>query len=1028
MIIGQSIFHYRILRKLGAGGMGEVYEAEDIDLNRKVALKILPEHLAAKPEILERFKREAHALAALDHPNIVAIYSVEQADSTHFISMELVEGRALTHLIPKDGFDLPTLFTLAVPLVDALAAAHARGIGHRDLSPSNIMINDQGCVKVIDFGLAKLFQPGPAVPGGEAPALHQTVEGQILGTPAYMSPEQIEGRKVDHRADIFSLGIVLCEMATAQRPFKGDTPVAVMSAILRDAPLSLRDLKPGLPNQLSRLIRCCLQKEPAQRFQSALEIRDQLRTLEEKSRTPAGAAQLEEEPSDEEQVPNNLPAQLTSFIGRERETFEISRLLTGDPNGELAGIRLLTLIGPGGTGKTRLALQVAARVFGHFRDGVWTVELAALSDPSRLPETVLIGLGLLNPSARPPLEILTRFLAPKRTLLLLDNCEHLVASCAGLAEALLKACPRLQILTTSREGLRLAGETTWLVPSLSVPNLADGKVPRGLAELGEYESIKLFVTRAQAVTPIFELNGQNAMAVAQLCGRLDGIPLAIELAAGRTRLLPVEQLLSRVQDRFRLLTGGSRTASPRQQTLRALVDWSYDLFSEKERLLFDRLSVFAGGWTLEAAEATCADADGGATTIDQLSAESLHSADILELLGHLVEKSMVVAERSADGTARYRLLETLRHYAQERLAARDGLAAEALCSLHLRYFATFADRVAEGTRGPDQVEWWDRFETELNNIRAALEWGKAAEAPAERTDLALHLAGALYYAWFRRGYGREGRNHLEALLSHPGSQRPTRARAQAFFASGSLALWQHNDDATALAMLNHSLALAEELGDTRVMANARHNLGLTLHNRGDNASALQHHEEALRLSRADSDLYGIRWALDDLAELAAEKGDSEHASTLYEEALSLARQTGDHHSIGSALQSLGSLARALGKNERAAELIAEGLIIMQRIRCMHCSAWFLLDLAFVARASGEPERAVRLLGAADALRERTGSVPPMASVGTIEQTLTESRSHLGEAAYANAWKEGRAMPLPQAASYALERSGSLLSS
>jgi len=289
----------------------------------------------------------------------------------------------------------------------------------------------------------------------------------------------------------------------------------------------------------------------------------------------------------------------------------------------------------------------------------------------------------------------------KQALLLLDNCEHLVASCASLAETLLKACPRLQILATSREGLRLAGETTWPVPSLSVPRLEDGRLVCGLHELGEYESIKLFVARARAVTPAFELNEQNATSVARLCQRLDGIPLAIELAAGRTRLLPVGQLLSRVQDRFRLLTGGSRTAPPRQQSLRALVGWSYDLFSVQERLLFDRLSVFAGGWTIEAAEAVCADAEKGVKGGEEASLEPIRSADILELLGHLVEKSMVVVEQSAEGAARYRLLETLRQYAQERLAARDIWATEALRSRHLTYFASFADRVALGVRGPE---------------------------------------------------------------------------------------------------------------------------------------------------------------------------------------------------------------------------------------------------------------------------------------------------------------------------------------
>ncbi len=747
-MIGQSISHYRILRRLGAGGMGEVFEAEDTDLHRKVAVKILPQNLAAKPETLERFKREARALAALNHPNIVTIYSVEQADSTHFLTMELVEGRPLSELIPKGGFEVDKFFALGIPLTDALAAAHERGIGHRDLKPSNVMVSDQGRVKVIDFGLAKLFQTETAAVDAEAPTVHQTVEGQILGTPAYMSPEQIEGRKVDHRTDIFSLGILLCEMATAQRPFKGDTAISLMSSILRDAPQPLTELKPGLPEHLGRIVRHCLQKDPGERYQSAVELRSELKALEEETRMaqPSALTVSSEVPPLPPITPrpHNLPVQLTSFIGRKRETAEVTRLLSGDSSKAASGIRLLTLTGPGGTGKTRLALQVAAGLVERFPDGIWLVELAALSDPSLAPQTVASAIGLLNTGGRPPLELLTRYLAPKQALLLLDNCEHLVAACADLADALLRVCPRLQILATSREGLRLAGETTWPVPSLSVPSLAGEQLGRrSLGDLREFESIKLFVERARSVTPAFELNEQNLAAVAQLCHRLDGIPLAIELAAARTRLLPVEQLLDRVQDRFRLLTGGSRNALPRQQTLRALVDWSYDLLSVQERLLFDRLSVFAGGWTLEAAEAVCADDGGERKMGEQGPTNLLRSEDVLDLLGHLLEKSMVVGERSADGTARYRLLETLRQYGQERLATGGETATDAARARHATYFIALAEKVASGMHGPDQPKWSDRLEIEHDNIRAGLEWGKAADAPPDRVELVLRLAAPL---------------------------------------------------------------------------------------------------------------------------------------------------------------------------------------------------------------------------------------------------------------------------------------------
>ncbi|MSU36499.1 MAG: adenylate/guanylate cyclase domain-containing protein [Pedosphaera sp.] len=417
--------------------------------------------------------------------------------------------------------------------------------------------------------------------------------------------------------------------------------------------------------------------------------------------------------------------------------------------------------------------------------------------PSLVPQAVTSAMGVLNTAGRPPLQLLTRFLASKKTLLLLDNCEHLVAACADLTDRLLKACPRLQILATIREGLRLAVETTWPVPSLSMPSLVDGKLgTSGLSAPEQYESIKLFVERAKAVEPAFELTEKNVESVAQLCHRLDGIPLAIELAAGCTRVLRAEQLLDRVQDRFRLLTGGSRTPLPRQQTLRALVDWSYDLLSEEERLLFVRLSGFAGGWTLEAAEAVCADDGNGGMIGGEGPAHPLRSDNILDLLGHLVEKSMVVAETASDGTGRYRLLETLRHYGQERLAT-DGAANDALRARHLKYFLRLAEEPALGMRGPDHAKWSDRLELDHDNLRAGLKWGKAPDAPRDRVELALHLAGTLYIPSLRRGFSREARKHLESLLAHCSAQQPTRTRARALFAVGSLAMWQDRDDVAA---------------------------------------------------------------------------------------------------------------------------------------------------------------------------------------------------------------------------------------
>jgi predicted ATPase len=426
---------------------------------------------------------------------------------------------------------------------------------------------------------------------------------------------------------------------------------------------------------------------------------------------------------------HNLPRQLTSFIGREREMGEVKEFL--------ATTRLLTLTGSGGCGKTRLALQVAADLLEAYADGVWLVELAALADPTLVPQTVASALGVREQPVRPLTETLVDYLQPKVLLLILDNCEHLLTASAQLANALLRSCPRLRMLASSRQGLGIAGERTYRVPSLSLPQ------PRPLPpveRLTDYEAVRLFVERAVFTQPSFAITDQNAPAVAQVCERLDGIPLAIELAAARVKALPVEKLNERLDDMFRLLTGGSRTALPRQQTLRALIDWSYDLLSEPERALLRRLSAFAGGWTLEAAEAVGV-------------GEGVEEWEVLDLLTSLVEKSLVLYEER-EGEGRYRLLETVRQYARDRLL--ESEEGEAVRTRHLEFFLHWAEQ------GPGL----ERLETEHDNLRAALAWSGAQR----QGDVGLRLGGAMGGFWHVRGYWTEGRERLAGVLALLGAE------------------------------------------------------------------------------------------------------------------------------------------------------------------------------------------------------------------------------------------------------------------
>ena len=451
-------------------------------------------------------------------------------------------------------------------------------------------------------------------------------------------------------------------------------------------------------------------------------------------------------------IPNNLPVQLTSFVGRARELAELQRLLSTT--------RLLTLTGSGGVGKTRLSLQVAASLIDAFADGVWFVELAPLADPALIPQSIASALGVREQSGQPLLVLLSEYLHTRKALLVLDNCEHLVAECAQVAEVLLRAAPGLKILASSREALGIGGELAWHVPSLSLPDPRQLPV---LADLSQYEAVRLFVERAAFALPAFKLSDINAPTVVKICQRLDGIPLAIELAAARVKALPIESIASRLDDRFRLLTGGSRTALPRQQTLRALIDWSHSLLSEPERILLRRLSVFSSGWTLEAGEAVCA-------------GDGIGALDVVDLLAHLVDKSLVLLDEEL---ARYRLLETIRQYAREKLL--DSGEGAQVRSRHLGFYVRLGKEFSSEILGPGETLWLNRLELEHDNVRRAIEWSlESADALS-----GMRLTAALHLFWQQR-YTAEGLDYLRALLAQPEAMGRTPARARALQSRGSL--------------------------------------------------------------------------------------------------------------------------------------------------------------------------------------------------------------------------------------------------
>ncbi len=646
---------------------------------------------------------------------------------------------------------------------------------------------------------------------------------------------------------------------------------------------------------------------------------------------------------------HNLPVQATRFIGREREVEQVRQ--------RLAATRLLTLVGPGGCGKTRLAIQAAAERIEEHDHGVWLIELAPLTDPALVPQTVASILGAREEPGRSLSDSLADFLRPKSLLLVLDNCEHLIEACARLADRLLAGCPDVRILASSREALGIAGETMYPVPTLETPD------PRRLPPLdvlARQAAVQLFVDRAVASQASFVLSHGNAPAVAQVCHRLDGIPLAIELAAARVKVLSPEQIATRLDDRFRLLTGGSRAALPRQQTLRALTDWSYDLLSEGEKQILARLAVFAGGWTLEAAEAVAAGGD-------------IEEWEVLDLLAHLSDKSLVVVDENGSagggGEVRYRLLQTVRQYALERLGApADVDEASALAERHGRWFLDLAGRAESEMGGAGQAAWLERLETEYDNLRGALDWSLAHDPEA-----GLRATGALWKFWSVRGYFSEGRDRLARVLEHTsnGANTLNAERAKAFRAAGALASNQ-GDYAAAQTLLEQSLAIWRALGDRRGAAGALNSLGNVAWRRGEFAAARALYQESVDIARALDDSRGVAVALISLGNVACQQGEYDAARALYEEALATTRARGNREWEAANLQNLGDVIWLQGDYVQARALYEQSLVIRRELGDKQGIAASLGNLGNVASQQGDYVQARALYEEALAINREMG--------------------------------------------------------
>ena len=762
--------------------------------------------------------------------------------------------------------------------------------------------------------------------------------------------------------------------------------------------------------------------------------------------------------------PNNLPIHLTSFIGRENEISEVKQ--------ELNDHRLITLTGSGGTGKTRLSLQVAVELIEKFDHGVWFVELAPLTNPDLIPQTILSAIGVKEQQGITPLDLLKEYLHEKRTLIVLDNCEHIISTCAEVVNTLLRVAPDIKILASSREALGVRGEVSYPVPSLTLPNV---KHLPSIEGLSQYEAVRLFIDRALLASPHFIVDKDNAPFIAQICHRLDGIPLAIELAAARVKVLSVDQISKRLDDRFRLLTGGARTALPRQQTLRALIDWSYDLLSNTERLLFLRLSVFAGGWTLEAAEEVCV-------------GDGIDSFEVLDLLSQLVNKSLVVViEKSKSGETRYRMLETIRQYAREKLLETGG--SEVVHQRHLAYFVQLAERAEPELYTSKQVFWFHHLDNEFDNLRIALEWGLTSDVKA-----GLRLLVSLRFFWEIRSLFREVgdwstrlleryhdkdilRTRALILCSHSilqlGNFIQARAMAEQSLqlsrtlheqAAEAFSLWGlgvvivgQGDVRHGIPMVEESLALYQRLGDEIGTTVTTAWLSLN-HNDMDRSKA--YIKEGLRLSRELGHLSWIAACLNVLAQRVIWEGDLSSPIPWLEEARLINRQLGDVAGEGFVLLIYGILAYWQGDYQQACSHLEEAMELTEKVGSYMSALWARVNLAYTRLRQGDmaqakkmfalcierfqkagnnigmiyaiegvaslsvnqnqPERAARLFAWTDAIREKIGDQRPPVEQASVDNDLAAIQSQVDDATFAKLWENGSILSLEQAIALTLE--------
>lgn len=970
--------------------MGEVFLAEDTRLDRRVALKILPVDVVRRPERMRRFIQEAKVTSALNHPNIITIHEIGETKEIHFIVTEYIEGETLRRRLNQNTFSLFEALDTGIQIASALQAAHSINIVHRDIKPENIMIRRDSLVKILDFGIAKLTEKKTELFNIERATTikAQTIPGMIIGTVAYMSPEQAQGKEVDARSDIFSFGAVMYEMLTGKQPFAGENAVEIIVKILHREPVALNQLLPEIPSELEQVINKALSKDIENRYRSAKDLLVDLKKLKKRLELEAELeqrAQPDKKTEEKTQIldagtkipPNNLSESFLPIVGRENEISEIKKLLMQKD------IRLLTLTGIGGTGKTTLAKSVARELLNEFADGVFFVELASITNPELVASTITKSFGVKETSGKPVLELLKDYLCEKRLLLVIDNFEQVISAAPQIGE-LLSAAAKLKILITSRTFLHISAEREYAVPPLAVP---EDLQRVSFEELSSCEAVRLFAQRARKAKPNFCLTEENIHSVAEICARLEGLPLAIELAAARVKILNPQAILSKLESSLQFLTGGACDLPSRQQTMRDAIEWSYKLLSADEKRLFRRLSVFAGGFRFEAAEAICANNE---------PAEERN--EVLDIVTSLVDKSLLVAKEQSDGEMRFRMLGVVREYARESLekSAETGTIRRN----HAEYFLALAEEAEPHLQASQSAKWLNRLEEEHDNIRAAIRWSLEHDA-----EIAARLAASVKVFWTVRGHLTEGEERLKKILKKS-DDYPLSVRFKLLNGLGVI-MRQRGDFDAAKKAYEESLNEAKAVTDLRQIALSSRGLGLMAYHQGDLATALKFYQEGLEISRELNDKSGISNSLNFIGELLRAKGELAAARLILEEALALCRELGKKESISGNLLNLGFIAYAEGDFEAAQTHFAEGLRTARELGNKKNISYSLDGFAAISVKAGELEQSARLAGAAEHLRESVGLEIEPNERRCRDSYLAELKTKMNIADFAEAYEQGR---------------------